>query len=215
MRKVIAVLILLYILIPTLSVIPTVFDIEITKIKTDETFADVTTSKRETNKEVAKEKKPVVYEITFVFKDNKEDANQKDINIYNFFTEEEVDMICKVKFAEANANSTLTIEEQKAWVWLFCNCLDDDRWPDTVSGLIYHPSLFYGYLPYTPVTIENKTIVEEVLKEYLIEREYNIASEFRLPKDYVQYCGDGTTNYYRTLPDNGWHLTSVVSSIGG
>lgn len=92
--------------------------------------------------------------------------------------------------------------EQAAVAWCILNRVDDDRWPNTIKGVITQPSQFTGYLSSNPVDEELLDLAIDVLERW--EREKNGEEKVGrvLPREYCFFVSSGTghNNFSTTWP---------------
>ena len=110
-----------------------------------------------------------------------------------YFTEEEVAEVAKMLWGEARG---CTRDNQIKCVWVVCNRVDDDRFPDTIQGVLEQPSQFHGYDPTFPVTDELYNIAFDVLTRWSYEKQ-GIPVCRELPNTYLWFTGDGEQNHFR------------------
>lgn len=119
----------------------------------------------------------------------------QDCNVGTIFTDAEVDALARLVYGEARS---CAVEGQAAVVWCVLNRADDERFPDTVMGVITQPGQFFGYRESNPVLPEMVEVVEDVLMRYNAEQS-GVESVGRvLPREYLYFSGDGKTNYFTT-----------------
>ena len=110
-----------------------------------------------------------------------------------YYTAEDAEIIAKAVWGEARG---CTAEGQAKVVWTILNRVDDDRFPDTIKGVVTQPSQFYGYSAYFPVTPEILAVVNDVLTRWNAEKNGE-AIERDLPSSYLWFTGDGAQNHFR------------------
>lgn len=112
------------------------------------------------------------------------------------YTQEEVDALARLLYGEAR---NCTVEGQAAAVWCVLNRVDDERFPDTVLGVITQSTQFFGYNKYNPVEHELAAVAEDVLKRYYAERGGVEDVGRVLPREYCYFSGDGKQNYFTAI----------------
>ena len=110
-----------------------------------------------------------------------------------YFTEDDVAEIAKMLWGEARG---CTRDNQIKCAWVVCNRVDDDRFPDTIQGVLEQPSQFHGYDPTYPVTDELYSIAFDVLTRWSYEKQ-GIPVRRELPNTYLWFTGDGEQNHFR------------------
>ena len=85
--------------------------------------------------------------------------------------------------------------------WCILNRVDDIRWGDSVKAVVTQPQQFHGYSESNPVDVELLAIARDVLARWQMER-FCIGDVGRvLPREFVYFGGNGTTNRYRDAYD--------------
>ena len=110
-----------------------------------------------------------------------------------YFTEEDVAAVAKMLWGEARG---CTRDNQIKCAWVVCNRVDDDRFPDTIQGVLGQPSQFHGYDPSYPVTDGLYNIAFDVLTRWSYEKQ-GIPVRRELPNTYLWFTGDGEQNHFR------------------
>lgn len=105
-----------------------------------------------------------------------------------YFTEEEVNYIAKTVYGEARGCSKL---QQSAVVWCILNRLENGYWGDTIKSVVTSKGQFNGYCKSFPVTEEIKTLVEDVLYRWNMEKNGVIAIGRTLPKRFLYFHSNG------------------------
>lgn len=123
---------------------------------------------------------------------NIESAAQED-EITPIFTDDDVDAVAKMLWGEARG---CTLLNQQQAVWCVCNRVDDERFPDTVSGVVSQTNQFYGYDPSYPVTDELCAVAFDVLIRWSAEKQGK-AVERELPCGVCYFTGNGSENVFR------------------
>ena len=112
-----------------------------------------------------------------------------------YFTEDDVVAVAKMLWGEARG---CTLDNQQKAVWCVLNRVDDERFPDTIQGVLSQPSQFHGYSPDFPVWDELKEVARDVLTRWSLEKQ-GVTVERELPPEYVFFTGDGIQNYFRAV----------------
>ena len=110
-----------------------------------------------------------------------------------YFTEEDAAEVAKMLWGEARG---CTRDNQIKCAWVVCNRVDDERFPDTIRGVLSQPSQFHGYDPSYPVTDELYSIAFGVLTRWSYEKQ-GIPVRRELPNTYLWFTGDGEQNHFR------------------
>ena len=112
-----------------------------------------------------------------------------------YFTEDDVAAMAKMLWGEARG---CTRDNQIKCAWVVCNRVDDDRFPDTIQGVLSQPSQFHGYDPAYPVTDELYSIAFDVLTRWSYEKQ-GIPVRRELSKSYLWFTGNGEENIFREV----------------
>ena len=110
-----------------------------------------------------------------------------------YFTEDDVVAMAKMLWGEARG---CTRDNQIKCAWVVCNRVDDERFPDTIQGVLEQPSQFHGYSPDFPVWDELKDVALDVLTRWSLEKQ-GVTVERELPNTYLWFTGDGVQNHFR------------------
>ena len=110
-----------------------------------------------------------------------------------YFTEDDVAAMAKMLWGEARG---CTRDNQIKCAWVVVNRVDDERFPDTIQGVLSQPSQFHGYDPSYPVTDELYSIAFDVLTRWSYEKQ-GIPVRRELPSSYMWFTGDGVQNHFR------------------
>lgn len=121
-----------------------------------------------------------------------------EVNVYDFFTEEEVIMLAKLIYGEARGVYSVT--EQAGIVWTVLNRIDSPSHGSTISSVVLAPNQFY-YVASSP-TVDDygrdlKWLTEDVLTRYLREKNGETDVGRVLPVEYRFYSskGDGHNGF--------------------
>ena len=112
-----------------------------------------------------------------------------------YFTEDDVAAMAKMLWGEARG---CTRDNQIKCAWVVCNRVDDDRFPDTIQGVLEQPSQFHGYDPAYPVTDELYSIAFDVLTRWSYEKQ-GIPVRRELPSSFMWFTGNGRENIFREV----------------
>ena len=112
-----------------------------------------------------------------------------------YFTEEDVAAVAKMLWGEARG---CTQDNQIKCAWVVCNRVDDERFPDTIQGVLSQPHQFHGYSESFPVTDELYSVAFGVLTRWSYEKQ-GIPVCRELAKSFLWFTGDGVTNYFREV----------------
>ena len=82
--------------------------------------------------------------------------------------------------------------QQRAVCWCIFNRVDDDRFPDTVLGVVSQPSQFFGYKESFPITKE----LEDLARQCLID--WHNGENRVFGPEYLYFTGDGQRNHFTT-----------------
>lgn len=115
-------------------------------------------------------------------------SNMEASGVPTYFTEEEVEYVAKTVYGEARGCSKI---QQSAIVWCILNRLENGHWGDTIKDVVTAKGQFNGYSKNLPVTEEIKTVVEDVLYRWNMEKN-GIANIGRtLPKRFIYFHSNG------------------------
>ena len=123
------------------------------------------------------------------------DPSETPVYYEMYFTEEDVAAVAKMLWGEARG---CTQDNQIKCAWVVCNRVDDERFPDTIQGVLEQPSQFHGYDPTYPVTDELYSIAFDVLTRWSYEKQ-GIPVRRELAESFLWFTGDGVTNYFREV----------------
>ena len=110
-----------------------------------------------------------------------------------YFTEEDVAAMAKMLWGEARG---CTRDNQIKCAWVVLNRVDDERFPDTIQGVLEQPAQFHGYDPAYPVTDELYSIAFDVLTRWSYEKQ-GIPVRRELPESFLWFTGNGRENIFR------------------
>lgn len=99
----------------------------------------------------------------------------------------EIEMLAKTVYGEARGCSKL---QQSAVVWCILNRVDSGQ--GTIAQVITAPNQFHGYSSSFPVTEEIKTLVEDVVGRWKLEKIGCGDVGRTLPSNYLYFSSDGT-----------------------
>ena len=112
-----------------------------------------------------------------------------------YFTEDDVAEVAKMLWGEARG---CTRDNQIKCAWIVCNRVDDDRFPDTIQGVLSQSSQFHGYDPSYPVTSELYDVAFDVLTRWSYEKQ-GIPVRRELPSSFLWFTGNGVENIFREV----------------
>ena len=110
-----------------------------------------------------------------------------------YFTEDDVAEVAKMLWGEARG---CTRDNQIKCAWVVVNRVDDERFPDTIQGVLKQPSQFHGYDPSYPVTDELYNVAFDVLTRWSYEKQ-GIPVRRELASSFLWFTGDGEQNHFR------------------
>ena len=110
-----------------------------------------------------------------------------------YFTEDDVAEVAKMLWGEARGCAR---DNQLICAWVVCNRVDDERFPDTIQGVLEQPSQFHGYDPSYPVTSELYDVAFDVLTRWSYEKQ-GVPVRRELPNTYLWFTGNGVENIFR------------------
>ena len=110
-----------------------------------------------------------------------------------YFTEDDVAEVAKMLWGEARG---CTRDNQIKCAWIVCNRVDDERFPNSIQGVLSQPSQFHGYDPTYPVTDELYNIAFDVLTRWSYEKQ-GIPVRRELPSSFLWFTGNGQENIFR------------------
>lgn len=112
-----------------------------------------------------------------------------------YFTEDDVAEVAKMLWGEARG---CTRDNQIKCAWIVVNRVDDERFPDTIQGVLEQPSQFHGYSPDFPVWGELKEVALDVLTRWSLEKQ-GVTVERELPNTYLWFTGYNGSNHFREV----------------
>ena len=112
-----------------------------------------------------------------------------------YFTEDDVAAMAKMLWGEARG---CTRDNQIKCVWVVLNRVDDERFPDTIQGVLKQPSQFHGYDPTYPVTDELYSVAFDVLTRWSYEKQ-GIPVRRELASSFLWFTGNGQENIFREV----------------
>ena len=121
------------------------------------------------------------------------EPSEEPIYYVMYFTEDDVAEVAKMIWGEARG---CTRDNQIKCAWVVVNRVDDDRFPDTIQGVLSQPHQFHGYDPAYPVTDELYNVAFDVLTRWSYEKQ-GIPVRRELPNTYLWFTGDGEQNHFR------------------
>ena len=123
------------------------------------------------------------------------EPSEEPIYYVMYFTEDDVAEVAKMLWGEARG---CTRDNQIKCAWVVVNRVDDERFPDTIQGVLSQPSQFHGYDPTYPVTDELYSIAFDVLTRWSYEKQ-GIPVRRELEKSYLYFTGNGVENIFREV----------------
>ena len=112
-----------------------------------------------------------------------------------YFTEEDVAAVAKMLWGEARG---CTRDNQIKCAWVVVNRVDDERFPNTIQGVLEQPSQFHGYDQSYPVTSELYDVAFDVLTRWSYEKQ-GIPVRRELPSSFLWFTGNGRENIFREV----------------
>ena len=112
-----------------------------------------------------------------------------------YFTEDDVAEVAKMLWGEARG---CTRDNQIKCAWVVCNRVDDERFPDTIQGVLSQPSQFHGYSESFPVTDELYDVAFDVLTRWSYEKQ-GIPVRRELASSFLWFTGNGVENIFREV----------------
>lgn len=107
--------------------------------------------------------------------------------------EEDIIELAKLTYGEAGGIPSLM--EKAAVMWCACNRADVNEC--SIAKMASNRGVFYGYHRSNPVTDELRSLAEDVLTRYYMEK-LGVENVGRvLPRHYLYFHGDGKHNYFR------------------
>ena len=110
-----------------------------------------------------------------------------------YFTKDDVAEVAKMLWGEARG---CTRDNQIKCVWVVLNRVDDERFPDTIQGVLSQPHQFHGYSESFPVTDELYSIAFDVLTRWSYEKQ-GVPVRRELPESFLWFTGNGSENIFR------------------
>jgi hypothetical protein len=107
-------------------------------------------------------------------------------------TNAEIEMLAKTVYGEAGGCNKL---EQSAVVWCILNRVDAGL--GTIAEVITAPNQFHGYMSHFPVTDDIRSLVEDVIARWKLEKVCDGNVGRTLPSEYLYFYGDGLHNHFR------------------
>lgn len=109
------------------------------------------------------------------------------------YTDDDATALAQMLYGEARG---CTVLNQQQCVWCVLNRVEDERFPDSVIGVVSQPGQFYGYSAGFPVLDELKAVAVDVLERWSAEKQ-GIAVERELDRDMLWFTGNGVENVFR------------------
>ena len=112
-----------------------------------------------------------------------------------YFTEEDVVAVAKMLWGEARG---CTRDNQIKCAWVVVNRVDDERFPDTIQGVLEQPHQFHGYDPAYPVTNDLYNVAFDVLTRWSYEKQ-GVPVRRELAQSFLWFTGNGVENIFREV----------------
>lgn len=112
-----------------------------------------------------------------------------------YFTEADVIALARMLYGEARGCSLLN---QQQCVWCVLNRVDDERFPDTIIGVVSAPGQFYGYSADFPVWDNLYAVALDVVQRWAAEKQ-GVEVVRELSSEYLWFTGDGVKNWFRAV----------------
>lgn len=109
------------------------------------------------------------------------------------YTDEDVTALAQMLWGEARG---CTVLNQQQCVWCALNRVDDERFPDSIIGVVSQSGQFYGYSPSFPASDELKAVAVDVLNRWSAEKQ-GTQIERELDGDMLWFTGNGMENVFR------------------
>lgn len=108
----------------------------------------------------------------------------------------ELDVLMMAQTIEGEAGVCTTLGKSGV-AWTILNRVDSPRWPDTIVEVITQKNQFQGYHSTIEPSEASRTIAEDVLARWWLEKTYGYSYGRTLPKEYLYFRGDHVrTNYF-------------------
>lgn len=101
--------------------------------------------------------------------------------------------LAKMAWGEARGES---VTHQAAVMWTALNRVDDDRWPDTVYGVVTQPNQFTGYRRSNPVDPDLVALADDVIERWQAEHNHWKQVGRVLPKNCYFFVHRNGENVY-------------------
>ena len=121
------------------------------------------------------------------------EPSQTPVYYEMYFTEEDVAAVAKMLWGEARGCAR---DNQIKCAWVVVNRVDDERFPDTIQGVLSQPNQFHGYDPSYPVTGELYDVAFDVLTRWSYEKQ-GIPVRRELASSFLWFTGNGQENIFR------------------
>ena len=123
------------------------------------------------------------------------EPSQTPVYYVMYFTEDDVAAMAKMIWGEARG---CTRDNQIKCAWVVCNRVDDDRFPDTIQGVLSQPHQFHGYSESFPATDELYEVAFGVLTRWSYEKQ-GIPVRRELASSFLWFTGNGRENIFREV----------------
>ena len=141
------------------------------------------------------EEKPVTAPTVTVEETAEPEQSEAPVYYEMYFTEDDVAAVAKMLWGEARG---CTRDNQIKCAWVVVNRVDDERFPDTIRGVLEQPSQFHGYDPTYPVTDELYSVAFDVLTRWSYEKQ-GVPVRRELASSFLWFTGNGRENIFREV----------------
>lgn len=111
-----------------------------------------------------------------------------------YYTDKDVIAMAQVLYGEARGCELLN---QQQVVWCVLNRVDDDRFPDTIIGVLSQPGQFHGYSSNFPVWDNLYSIAQDVMTRWSMEKQGAVVMR-ELDPCFLWFTGTGYENVFRS-----------------
>lgn len=111
-----------------------------------------------------------------------------------YYTDKDVIAMAQVLYGEARGCELLN---QQQVVWCVLNRVDDDRFPDTIIGVLSQPGQFHGYSSNFPVWDNLYSIAQDVMTRWSMEKQGAVVMR-ELDPGFLWFTGTGYENVFRS-----------------
>ena len=140
---------------------------------------------------------------------------KKEYNIYDYFTENDINILSKLLWGEDRGNSS--IERKAAVIWCVLNRLDSNKWESSIYDIVTEKYQFVGYNEDNPIEDNSLYIVKDVILRYIKEKNNETHIGRVLPNNYYWFSSKNNENiFYNSYKDENniwdWSLESPYST---